>query len=122
VGVTIPLGNIVLVRKVPDKQGGNNKDRFVVLVRDYNDGDAEIYGVAITSSFRFPLPSTSVKLTSRKDGNCKTKLKDPSIADCTWLVVATPGDIIKRKGFTPPIELARILEEVQKMLPSDNSA
>ncbi len=33
--VKIPLGNIVLVQQVPDKQGGNHKDRFVVLIRDY---------------------------------------------------------------------------------------
>jgi hypothetical protein len=30
VAVKIPLGNIVLVRQVPDKQGGNHKDRFIV--------------------------------------------------------------------------------------------
>src|SRR5438876_66939 len=103
VAVKISLGNIVLVRQVPDKQGGNHKDRFVVLVRDYNDGDAEILGVAIIGSFNLPLPTTSVKMTSRKDGNCKTRLNKPCIADCTWRVVATPGDIIKRQGFTPPI-------------------
>lgn len=115
--VKIPLGNIVLVRQVPDKQGSNHKDRFVVLVRDYNDGDADILGVAITGSFNLPLPSTSVKMTHRKDGNCKTRLNKPCIADCTWRVVATPGDIIKRQGFTPPIELAKILQEVQNQLP-----
>jgi hypothetical protein len=117
VAVKIPLGNIVLVRQVPDKQGGNPKDRFVVLVRDYNDGDAEILGVAITGSFNLPLPSTSVKMTSRKDGNCKTRLNKPCVADCTWRVVATPGDIIKRQGFTPAIELANILQQVQNQLP-----
>jgi hypothetical protein len=42
VAIRIPLGNIVLVRQVPDKQGGNHKDRFVVLVRDYNDTDTQI--------------------------------------------------------------------------------
>jgi hypothetical protein len=118
VAVKIPLGNIVLVRQVPDKQGGNPKDRFVVLVRDYNDGDAQILGVAITGSFSLPLPSTAVKMTSRKDGNCRTRLNKPCIADCTWLVVATPGDIIKRQGFAPPIELAKILQEVQNQLPT----
>jgi hypothetical protein len=117
VAVKIPLGNIVLIRQVPDKQGGNHKDRFVVLVRDYNDGDAEISGVAITGSFNFPLASTSVKMPYRKDGNCKTRLNKPCVADCTWLVVATPTDIIKKQGFTPPIELAKILQEVQKQLP-----
>jgi len=110
VAVKIPLGNIVLVRQVPDKQGGNLKDRFVVLVKDYKDGDAEILGVAITGSFNLPLPSTSVKMPFRKDGNCKTRLNKPCIADCTWRVVATPG-------FTPPIELAKILQEVQNQLP-----
>ena len=40
--VKIPLGNIVLVRQVPDKQGGNHKDWFVVLVKDYDDADTDI--------------------------------------------------------------------------------
>src|SRR5262249_41948512 len=101
VAVKIPLGNIVLIRQVPDKQGGNHKDRFIVLVRDYNDGDPDILGVAITGSFNLPLPNTSVKMPYRKDGNCKTRLNKLCIADCTWRVVATPGDIIKRQGFTP---------------------
>jgi hypothetical protein len=117
VAVKIPLGNIVLVRKVPDKQGGNHKDRFVVLVKDYDDADTDILGVAITGTFSLPLPSTSVKLPWRKDGNCKTGLDKPSIADCTWRVVATPADIIKKQGFTPSIELAKIRQEVQNQLP-----
>jgi hypothetical protein len=117
VAVNIPLGNIVLVRQVPDKQGGNHKDRFVVLVRDYNDGDIHIAGVAITGSFNLPLPNTSVKMTSRKDGRCRTGLNKPCVADCTWKVIATPGDIIKKQGFTPPIELAKILQEVQNQTP-----
>ena len=37
------------------EQGGNHKDRFVVLVRDYNDGDTDIAGVAIAGSFNLPL-------------------------------------------------------------------
>src|SRR5258708_29672495 len=115
--VKVPLGNIVLIRQVPDKQGGNHKDRFVVLIRDYNDGDADIAGVAITGSFNLPLPSTSVKMTSRKDGRCRTGLNKPCVADCTWRVVATPADIIKRQGFAPPLELAAIIRAVQALLP-----
>ena len=72
--VKIPLGNIVLVRQVPDKLGGNHKDRFVVLVRDYNDGDAEILGVAITGSFNLPLPSTSVNMKPVSGTNGAGKL------------------------------------------------
>jgi len=117
VAVKLPLWNIVLIRQVPDKQGGNHKDRFVVLVRDYNDGESEIVGVAITGSFNLPLPNTSVKMTSRKDGKCRTGLNKPCIADCTWRVVATPADIIKRQGFAPPLELAAIIQAVQALLP-----
>ena len=114
--VKMPLGNIVLVRQVPDKQGGNHKDRFVVLVRDYNEGDTHIAGVAITGSFNLPLPNTSVKMTWRKDGRCRTGLNKSCVADCTWSVVATPADIVKRQGFTPPLELAAIIQAVQPLL------
>ena len=114
--IKITLGNIVLIRKVPDKQGRNPKDRFVVLVRDYNDGDADLLGVAVTGTFDLPLPSTSIKLPWKRDGNCKTGLDKPSIADCTWLVVATPDDFMKKQGFTPAIELEKIIAEVQNQL------
>jgi hypothetical protein len=113
-----PRGTIVLVSQVPDQNNVNPKDRFVVLVRDLDDTDSHVYGVAVTGTFTLPLPPTSVRLPYHRQGRCKTGLNKDCIADCTWIVVATPADIIKALGITPPIQLATILQQVQNYLPS----
>jgi len=95
-------GTILLVSQVPDKNGVNHKDRFMVLVRDFEDTDAIAYGVAVTGTFNHPLPATSVSLPYHRQGRCVTGLNKESIADCTWIVLATSKDIKKRNGFTPP--------------------
>jgi hypothetical protein len=110
-------GTIVFVSQVPDKQNANHKDRPVVLVQDFDDADTHIYGVAVTGTFPPLLPATSISLPYHRQGKTKTGLNKPSIADCTWIVVATPGDIIGPQGFTPAIQLANILQQVQNNLP-----
>ncbi len=79
-------GTVILVVQVPDKNGVNPKDRFVVLVRDFDDADPLVYGVAVTGTFAFPLPPTSVRLPYHRQGRCKTGLTQDCIADCTWIV------------------------------------
>ena len=78
-----PRGTVVLVALVPDKNGGNHKDRPVVLVRDVEDTDALFCNVAVTSSFSYPVPVTSVKLPHHRQGRCKTGLTMECVADCT---------------------------------------
>jgi hypothetical protein len=89
----------------------------VVLVRDFDATDAVAYGVAVTGTFTLPLPATSVRLPYHRPGRCKTGLTKDSVADCTWVVVATPQDFLQRNGMTPPIELLTILQQVQNQLP-----
>lgn len=112
-----PRGTVLLVAQVPDKNGVNPKDRFVVLVRDFDDTDALAYGVAVTGTFNLPLPATSVRLPYHRQGRSRTGLTKDSIADCTWVVVVAPQDIIKRNGMTPPIQLVAILQEALAHLP-----
>jgi hypothetical protein len=110
-------GTILLVSQVPDKNGVNPKDRFVGLVRDFDDTDTLAYGVAVTGTFTLPLAATSVRLPFHRQSRCKTGLNKDSVADCTWVVVATPRDFMKRNGVTPPTELLTILRQVQNYLP-----
>ena len=118
VALKYPRGTILLISQVPDKNGVNPKDRFVVLVRDFDDADALAYGVAVTGTFNYPLPPTSISLPYHRQGRCITGLTKDSVADCTWVVVAAPPDFIKRNGMTPPIPLLTILREVQARLPA----
>lgn len=50
-----PRGTVLLASQVPDQNGVNPKDCFVVLVRDFDDTDALAYGVAVTGTFTLPL-------------------------------------------------------------------
>jgi len=43
VAVKYARGTILLVSQVPDQNGVNPKDRFVFLVRDFDDGDVNLY-------------------------------------------------------------------------------
>lgn len=122
VALKYQAGTVILVSQVPDKNGVNHKDRFMVLVRDFNDTDLLAYGVAVTGTFALPLPATSVRLPFHRQGRCKTGLTKDSVADCTWIVAATPADIIKRSGITPPRELLTILQQVQLQLPPPPAA
>jgi hypothetical protein len=117
VALKYPRGTILLVSQVPDPNGVNPKDRFIVLVRDFDDADLLGYGVAVTGKFNHPLPATSVRLPYHRQGRSITGLTKDSVADCTWVVVAAPQDFIKRNGMTPPIQLATILQQVQAHLP-----
>jgi hypothetical protein len=87
-------GTILLVADVPDQNGRNNKDRHVILLNDLDSADASFDGVAVTGSFAFPLPATSVKLRWHRQGTGQTGLNKPSVAECTWIVTATPADIV----------------------------
>ena len=44
-----PRGTIVVVADVPDNNNQNHKARPVVLIRDVDDSDSHIFGVAVTS-------------------------------------------------------------------------
>ena len=106
-------GTILFIAQVLDKQGGNPKDRYVVLLQDLDSADTLLFGAAITGTFTKPLPATSIAMPVQKAGTrCKTGLTKPCITDCTWIVEATPGDIKVRQGFTPKIELVDILLQV----------
>lgn len=116
-GVIYSRGEIVFVAQVTDNNGVNPKDRPVVLVRDLEDGDDVAFGVAVTSSFAFPLPPSSIPLPFHRNGACRSGLTLPSIADCTWIVLASPADIIRRCGTTPAAKFVAILQQVQAFLP-----
>jgi hypothetical protein len=117
VAIKYARGTIIFVAQVPDPNNANPKDRRVILIRDFDESDPHIYGVAVTGTFTFPLPPTSVRLPYHRQGRCKTGLTKDCVADCTWIVVATPAEIIKAHGITPPIQLATILQQVQNYLP-----
>ena len=106
-------GTILLVSQVPDQNGGNHKDRHVVLLNDLDSSHTIFHGVAVTGTFTYPLPPTSVSLPSHRQGRGQTGLNKPSVAVCSWIVTATPADIILKRGSIPSRDLLTILQQVQ---------
>ena len=115
--IVYPRGVIVLAGQVPDRNGANAKDRPVLLLVDFADTDADAYGVAITSTFPHPPPTTSIPLAYQRQGNCQTGLTNPSVAVCDWPVIVGKADIVKKLGVCPPLPLAAVLAQLPKLLP-----
>ena len=72
-----PQGTILLVRNVLDPQGRSPKERPVVAIA-FPDGD--LLGVAVTTTFAYPLGVYQVELAYATDGQCHTGLREPSVA------------------------------------------
>jgi hypothetical protein len=117
VALLYPRGTILPIAQVPDRNNVNPKDRFVVLVRDLDDADPFLIGVAVTGTFTFPLPATSVRLPYHRQGRSQTGLTKDSVAESTWVVLATPQEILKVQGTVPAAKLVTILQQVQNHLP-----
>jgi mRNA-degrading endonuclease toxin of MazEF toxin-antitoxin module len=122
VALLFQRGTIVLVEQVPDPNGGNHKDRPVILINDLDTADTVFHGVGVTGTFKLPLPPTSINLPYQRQGKCKTGLTKPCIAMCTWIVTATPGEIMHKLGSTPDSQFLEILQQVQGNLPPATSS
>ena len=79
-------GSIVRAQ-VTDPQGGNPKQRPLVVVTTSSeiDLDGELVAVAITGELATPLSDDEVLLQWHPLGRCRTRLKKPSVAKCSWL-------------------------------------
>jgi mRNA-degrading endonuclease toxin of MazEF toxin-antitoxin module len=112
--VVHPVGTILFVVNVLDPNGVNPKNRRVVLIRNYCDGDEFAYGVAITGEFDYPLTEDQIELPFQRPGGtrCGTGLTKESVAKCDWIVEADAADLRKRVGHLPPNYLNPVLARV----------
>jgi hypothetical protein len=108
-------GTIIVASQVPDPNGVNRKDRPVLLLLPFDDTDSDAYGIAISSTYPHPPPTTSILLPYQRQGNCKTGLTSPSVAVCDWPVVVGKADILGKSGFCPSIQLAAVLAQMAKL-------
>lgn len=101
-GVTICRGDIVIVEQLPDPQGGNAKDRRLVVI-DITAAGLAILGVAIASKAEdAPSTDSEVRLpTGRPDQPSHLGLIKPSVASCGWLAVVRVEDCERVSGPIP---------------------
>lgn len=77
--------------------------------------DAEIVGVAVTSTLSDPSPPEYVLLPWSDRGHPATGLRRRSAAVCNWLVRLHPSDIDETMGFVPTKTLLAIVEKVRML-------
>jgi mRNA-degrading endonuclease toxin of MazEF toxin-antitoxin module len=118
VGIVFPRGTVIYASQILDPQGRNPKDRPVVLINDFAHGDVAAFGVAISGEYDHPLPPSCIPIPFGRHTRCKTGLKKPSVAVCTWIVAIPLEDLQNRIGIVPPVELLQILTQVQLVLQS----
>jgi hypothetical protein len=108
----------VIVANVADPQGRNPKERPLVVVEDFDEGEPGIFCVAITSTLPNPLPSEHVILPWHRDRRIsRTGLTARCAAVCNWRVVVTKVQVVARLGSIPNQALLQIATQIQRTLP-----
>lgn len=94
--------------------GVNPKTRPVLLVHDLSDEAAELYAVAITTTFDLPIKPPCVKLAYAPAGRCSTGLDEQAVAHGHWFVVRPASAIVERLGFAGDKALDQVLDIVRR--------
>jgi hypothetical protein len=115
--VGIPRGTVILAN-VFDPQGRNPKERPLVVVEDFEEGDPGVFCVAVTSALPNPIPAEYVTLPWHRDRRVsRTGLTARCAAVCTWRVMVTQEQVVARLGQVPNQALLQIVTQIQKSLP-----
>lgn len=101
---------------IPDPRGGNTKLRPIVIVTDTSEIvlDAEIVGVAITTTYPQPPDRRHVELPWARHRHPATGLARRSAAVCDWLVKLRPSQVLEIKGYVPQLALLEVLCRIRE--------
>ena len=110
----LTVGTIVFVEKVQPPQGGDAKDRRVVVLRTPIDHDDTFTFVAIATLRRSDSNDDEVRIPHKqiKGGDSQTSLTDPSVAVCRWVQDADVSRVLSVKGKCPRTTLDEIVRKV----------
>lgn len=103
----------IIWASLPDPEGKNRKDRpAVILTRtDELQSNEPFVVVAATTTFREPLPPSSVKLPWHPRGAVRTRLRKPTVAVCNWLITIREQDILDFGGIVPADVMMKIVTQ-----------
>jgi len=87
---------------------------LVVVTADEIGAAQEIAAVAITTTFREPLPPDHVQLPWDPTGRASTGLRRRSAAVCSWVVAIRKDDIEASGGYVPAPTLLEIVTRLPK--------
>ncbi len=95
--------------------GAKTKRRPAVIATPTTDIQAgqPFVVVAATTKFTEPLPDDHVLLPWHPQGQVRTRLRQPTVAVCSWICEIHADDILHYGGVVPPQTLVEILAIVQ---------
>lgn len=108
------VGSIVYVEKVQPPQGGNAKDRRVIILRAPTADDDTFTFVVIATLRNSDPADDEVRLPHKAKigGDSQTSLTDPSVAVCRWVQDADVSRAQSVKGKCPPTTLDEIVRRI----------
>lgn len=107
--------------EVADPNGHNCYHRPVIILTPSNELAEEdtIVGVVAsnTASSVSPRPHSYIAVPYQEDGRVRTKLREPTVAVCEWLVEIEKSQIASDNigGIVPPSCLKQILDKVEEL-------
>ena len=110
----LTVGAIVFVEKVKPPQGGEAKDRRVVILRAPT-ADDNTFTFAVIATLRSSDPAIDEVRIPHKPipgGDGQTSLTAPSVAVCRWVQDADITRVKSVKGKCPSITLGEIVRKV----------
>jgi mRNA-degrading endonuclease toxin of MazEF toxin-antitoxin module len=107
--------SIVYVENVQPPQGGEAKDRRVVVLRAPT-GDGDTFTFAVIATLRGSDPADDEVRIPHKaipGGDAQTSLTSPSVAVCRWVQDADVARVQSVKGKCPSVTLGEIVRKVE---------
>ena len=110
----LTVGSIVYVQKVQPPQGGNAKDRRVVILRAPTTADETFTFVVIATLRNSDPADDEVRIPHKATigGDSQTSLTDPSVAVCRWVQDADASRVQSVKGKCPRTTLDEIVRKI----------
>ena len=113
----LTVGAIVYVENVKPPQGGEAKDRRVVILRAPT-ADDDTFTFAVIATLRNLNPADDEVRIPHKPilgGDAQTSLTAPSVAVCRWVQDADITRVQSIKGKCPSITLGEIVRKVDAL-------
>lgn len=110
----LTVGTIVYVESVQPPQGGDAKDRRVVILRSPT-ADDDTFTYVVIATLRKSVPAEDevrIPYKSIIGGDSQTSLTNPSVAVCRWVQDADFSRVLSIKGKCPRTTLDEIVRKV----------
>jgi mRNA-degrading endonuclease toxin of MazEF toxin-antitoxin module len=98
-----PLGPGRIFWAVYPGSRGGGKPRPMIVVSRRTDllRTGQVFAVVCSTTFREPIEPDEVRLPFAADGRCVTRLREDTVAVCSWTTPFAAADIAETGGLVP---------------------